>query len=314
MSDGRPYLGVYLRGVFMGAADAVPGVSGGTIALLTGIYERLITAITAVEPERIKRVLAFPLPSRRGDAAEAFLEMDGIFLGVLGAGVATAIITVSRVLDVAMHEYPVATFGFFFGLIAASAWVLRDQVVLDTRGRKVAAVAGFVFAFVVSGQAENALGHNPVVVFLAGTVAVSAMILPGISGSLILLLLGQYDYMVGRLRRFIDALPGLLDGSAPAGFSDLLLTIVAFVSGAVVGLFTVSHVVRWALARRHEATMAFLVALVVGALRAPVVQATGALDAGWSTAALGAFGLMAVIGAVVVIGLETVAGDIGDTA
>jgi putative membrane protein len=314
MADGRPYLGVYLRGVCMGAADAVPGVSGGTIALLTGIYERLIAAITAVETDRIRRVLAGVLPGRRGDAATAFLEMDGVFLTVLAAGVATAVITISRLLEGAMEHYPVVTFGFFFGLIAASAWVLRSQVVVDTWGRRGAAIAGFVFAFVVSGQAEGALGHSPVVVFVAGSVAVSAMILPGISGSLILLLLGQYEFMVERLRMFIDALPGLLDGTAPAGFTDLAVTIAAFVTGAFVGLFTVSHVVKWALAHRHEATMAFLIALIVGALRAPVVQAAQTLDAGWTVTIVVSFLAAALVGSVAVLGLERAAGDVTVTA
>ena len=310
MAGGRPYVGVYLRGVCMGAADAVPGVSGGTIALLTGIYERLIAAITAIEFDRVWRVLGGVVPGKRGDAAAAFLEMDGAFLLVLGAGVATAVVTVSRLLDVAMEHYPVVTFGFFFGLIAASAWVLRDHVVVDTTGRKLAALAGFAFAFVVSGEAEGALGHDPAVVFLAGSVAVSAMILPGISGSLILLLLGQYEFMVGNLREFVDGLPGLLDGSAPASFLDLTLTIVTFVCGALVGLFTVSHAVKWALAHRREATMAFLVALIVGALRAPVVQAGQTLDAGWTTAVVAAFLAAALVGAAAVLGLERAAGDI----
>lgn len=314
MADGRPYVGVYLRGVCMGAADAVPGVSGGTIALLTGIYERLIAAITAVEADRIQRVLLGAVPGRQGDAAQAFLEMDGVFLAVLAAGIATAVVTISRLLEVAMEHYPVVTFGFFFGLIAASAWVLRSQVVVDTRGRKLAALAGFVFAFVVSGQAEGALGHSPVVLFLAGSVAVSAMILPGISGSLILLLLGQYEYMVGRLRLFIDALPGLLDGSPPAGFTDLFATIGAFVAGAFVGLFTVAHVVKWALAHRYEATMAFLVALIVGALRAPVIQAGGSLVGGWTTPVVATFLAAALLGVLAVLGLERAAGDLSVAA
>ena len=309
MAGGRPYLGVYLRGVCMGAADAVPGVSGGTIALLTGIYERLIAAITAVETDRIRRVLSGVLPGRRGDAAAAFLEMDGAFLAVLGAGILTAVVTVSRLLEVAMHDYPVVTFGFFFGLIAASAWVLRSAVVVDTRERKLAAVAGFVLAFVVSGRAEGALGHGPVVVFLAGSVAVSAMILPGISGSLILLLLGQYDYLIGRLSTFVESLPGLLDGSMPAGFLDVFVTIATFMAGAFVGLFTVSHAVKWALAHRREATMAFLVALIVGALRAPVVQASAELDAGWTIAAVTTFLVAALVGVLVVGGVEYAAGD-----
>mgnify|MGYP006280657817 FL=1 len=304
---GRESLGVYLRGVAMGAADAVPGVSGGTIALLTGIYPRLIGAITAVEPERLLDIVAAPLPDRRADAVAAFREIDGIFLAALGLGIATAIVTVSRVLEHAMAMYPAATFGGFFGLIGASAWLLRGEMRFDTRGRQAAAVAGFAVAFLLSGQAEGALGHSLPVTFVAGSIAVTAMILPGVSGSLLLLLLGQYEYMIGNLSEFVDALLGIAMGesaSLPAGTP----TIVTFLAGGVVGLFTVAHAVRWALSRRKEATMTFLVALVVGALRAPVVQTATRLEAGWTTAAIGLFCGAAVVGAAAVLGIERAAG------
>jgi putative membrane protein len=308
MADGHSAVGVYLRGIVMGAADAVPGVSGGTIALLTGIYQRLISAITAVDPDRVLAVLSAPLPGRRAAAVEAFDEMDGLFLAALGAGILTAVITVSRLLEAAMHSYPVATFGGFFGLIAASAWILRREMVLDARGRQLAAISGFMLAFLLSGRAEGALGHGPVVVFLAGSVAVSAMILPGISGSLILLLLGQYEYMITRLKRFVDGLISLASGQAGAGVPEETLPIVLFVAGGGFGLVTISHAVKVALARWQSATMTFLVALVVGALRAPVVQAGRALPDGWSQGALLTFVLAALIGGAVVIGIERAAG------
>lgn len=131
-SDERPalfsWLVVYLKGVSMGAADAVPGVSGGTIALITGIYERLIGAVTSITPGRIKRVLAGVVPGNRDDAIAAMREVDIGFLLTLGAGIATAIVTIMRVLEIAIEQQPVPTFGFFFGLIAASAVVLYAQV------------------------------------------------------------------------------------------------------------------------------------------------------------------------------------------
>jgi len=304
---GRDSLGAYLRGVAMGAADAVPGVSGGTIALLTGIYPRLIAAITAVEPDRLLDIVAAPLPDRRADAATAFREIDGLFLAALGLGIATAVVTVSRVLEHTMAAYPAATFGGFFGLIGASAWLLRREMAFDTRGRQAAAVSGFAVAFLLSGQAEGALGHGLPVTFLAGSVAVTAMILPGVSGSLLLLLLGQYEYMIDHLSAFVDAVFAILTGKS-AALPPQTPTILTFLAGGVVGLFTVAHAVRWALDRRKAATMTFLVALVVGALRAPVVQTATRLDAGWTTAAIGLFCGAAVVGAAVVVGLERAAG------
>ena len=304
---GRESLGVYLRGIAMGAADAVPGVSGGTIALLTGIYTRLIDAITAVEPDRLLDIVATPLPDRRADGIDAFREIDGTFLAVLGLGIATAVVTVSRVLEHAMAAYPAATFGGFFGLIGASAWLLRREMQFDTRGRQAAALAGFAIAFLLSGQAEGALGHGLPVTFLAGSIAVTAMILPGVSGSLLLLLLGQYEYMIDHLSEFVDALLGILLGESTSLPAETP-TILTFLAGGVVGLFTVAHVVRWALDNWQTATMTFLVALVVGALRAPVVQTATRLDAGWTTTAIGLFCGAAVVGAAVVIGIERAAG------
>ena len=306
-AEGPSLLGVYLRGAFMGAADAVPGVSGGTIALLTGIYQRLISAITAIGPDRVLAVLAAPLPSRREDGIAAFRELDGFFLVALGAGIMTAVVTVSRLLEAAMHNYPVVTFGGFFGLIAASAWLLRGQMELNTGRNRIAGLTGFMVAFVLSGRAEGALGHSYPVVFLAGSVAVSAMILPGISGSLILLLLGQYEYMITRLKEFVDGLFALLSGEA--ALPPETATIVAFLAGGVFGLFTISHGVKWALAKWRTATMTFLVALVIGALRAPVVQAGRELPAGWTLTAAGAFLLASVIGAVAVLLVERAAGE-----
>ncbi|WP_338738472.1 DUF368 domain-containing protein [Haloplanus salilacus] len=306
----HPIVVVYLKGICMGAADAVPGVSGGTIALVVGVYERLIGAITAVTPGRIRRVLAAPLPGRWADAREAFREVDGLFLGALGGGIVTAVVVATRVLHIALGSDPVATFGFFFGLIAASAVVLSSEVSLDTPGRVGAAVGGFLLAFVAGGQAAAALPSTTPVVVAVGAVAISAMVLPGISGSLILVILGQYEFLVDRLTAFVDALLGLAVGGSVTAVVDPGRTVVAFVAGAVVGLFTVAHAVRWALERYRAATLSFLVSLVVGGLRAPVVEAGRDLSVGWTADAALAFALAAVVGAVAVLGLERYTGGL----
>jgi putative membrane protein len=206
MTTLRELAGIYLRGLGMGAADAVPGVSGGTIALITGIYERLIGAITAVDPGRIRTVLGGLRAEGRPEALAALREIDTPFLLALGAGIATAIVTVLRVIAVLLETNPVETYGFFFGLIGASALVLYSHVSLATRGRQVAAAGGFLLAFLLSGYAAGALGSSLPVIFVAGGLAVSAMILPGVSGSLLLLMLGQYEYMSNAWRCY-EALP-----------------------------------------------------------------------------------------------------------
>ncbi|OYR80747.1 DUF368 domain-containing protein, partial [Halorubrum sp. E3] len=141
MADLREWATLYLKGVAMGSADAVPGVSGGTIALIVGIYERLIAAVTAIDPARVRRVLAGVRPGSRADARAAFREVDGAFLLVLGAGIGTAVVTVLSGVNHLLSTRPVATYGFFFGLIAASAAVLLGDVDLSTLRRKTAAVA-----------------------------------------------------------------------------------------------------------------------------------------------------------------------------
>ena len=313
MTSLRDLFGIYLRGLAMGAADAVPGVSGGTIALITGIYERLIAAVTAIEPGRLRDLMGGVRTERRPEATNALRTMDAGFLLALGAGIATAVITVLRIVNVLLETNPVETYGFFFGLIGASAVVLYSEVSLATRGRQAAALAGFLVAFVLSGYAAGALGSSLPVIFLAGSIAVSAMILPGVSGSLLLLMLGQYDYMSAALSQFTDAVFAFVNG---AGFDPLIETatpVVTFMTGAVVGLFTVAHSVRWALEHYREATLAFLVSLIVGALRAPVEQSTIALaEAGsvWTTETIGLFVLFAVVGAAAVVLVDRLAGGI----
>lgn len=305
------WLVVYLKGLCMGVADAVPGVSGGTIALLTGIYERLIDAITDVSPRRILDAAGGVLPGRRARAVEALRAMDVLFLAALGAGIMTAVVTVTRVVHTGITEFPVPTFGFFFGLIAASAWVLFGEISLDTPARVTAAVAGFLVAFVVSGRAQATLGTGPLVTFAAGAIAISAMILPGLSGSLLLILLGQYEFMTGALKAFVNGLVGLVVGGSVAPVVESGAIVVAFMLGAVVGLFTVAHAVRWALEHHREPTLAFLIALIVGALRAPVVSAGNQLaemGRAWTTELVAVFALAAVGGVVAVLLLDHYAG------
>jgi putative membrane protein len=297
----------------MGAADAVPGVSGGTIALIVGIYERLISAVTAIQPGRLRTILGGLRAEGRPEAVGALREIDTGFLLALGAGIATAVVTVLRLVSILLETNPVETYGFFFGLIGASVVVLYSAVSLSTRRRQAAAGSGFVLAFLLSGYAAGTLGSSLPIIFLAGALAVSAMILPGVSGSLLLLMLGQYEYMSTALSRFTDALVGSLSGGLTDTLVEAAVPVVTFMAGGVVGLFTLAHSVRWALDRYREATLAFLVSLVLGALRAPVEQTTIELaDAGaaWTPSTVGLFCLFAVLGAGAVLVVDRLAGGI----
>jgi len=299
-SSVREWGVVYLKGAFMGTADAVPGVSGGTIALITGIYDRLIAAVTALDPAVLALVPAAGSADGRARLRARLVEMDVAFLVVLVAGVFTALLTVSRLLEAALSDFRALTFAFFFGLIAASALILYGEVSVDTPGRFTAGIGGFGIAFVVSDRAlAGALPTTTPITLLAGAIAVSAMILPGISGSLLLLLLGQYDHVVGTVKRFGDGLLAAVAG----GSADLIgpaTTLTVFSTGALVGLFTVAHAVKIALARYRAATLTFLVSLMVGSLRRPAQEVLANTPA-WTTARIGTTLGVALVGALAVV-------------
>jgi putative membrane protein len=308
----REWARTFAIGICMGSADAVPGVSGGTIALIAGIYGRLIAMINHTTPDHILTLLRSLTPLDGGfDVRRAlgiFEEVDGWFGLALVAGVGTAVVLVTRAVHILNESYPTLLFGFFFGLIAASAVVLLRELTVDSAFQVAAGVVGFTTAFLLSGPVTFLDGGGPIVVFVAGAVAVSAMVLPGISGSLLLVILGQYTFRSDTLSRFIDELIAVVTGGSTATLINDAILVVTFIAGGFVGLFTVSRAVRRALDRNRRATMTFLVALVVGALRAPIqeVQST----AGFSSDVLVAFAAAAVVGSAVLFALDWFAVDL----
>lgn len=270
----REFLVVYLKGFSMGSADVVPGVSGATIALILGIYDRLIRAITAIDPRAFRSAVRVSQPAERAALRAELERIDATFLLALGLGIGTAIVVLSEVLYTAVTEYPVPTYGFFFGLIAASALVLYGEIERWTGRRIAVSAVGIALAAAVTSLTQAGVSHGPAMIVLAGAVAVCAMILPGVSGSLFLLLLGQYAYITGTVSAFVDALVGLLEGEGLAPVLETGTVLALFALGAVVGLFTMAHAVRRALERYRATTLAFLVSLMVGALRLPIVEVT----------------------------------------
>lgn len=307
----RSLLTIYMKGVCMGAADAVPGVSGGTIALITGIYERLISAVASFDPRVVKSALRMHDPDERAVVRKMLADMDLPFLLALGAGIVTAVVTVTGFVVWASSHLPVLLYGFFFGLIAASAIVLYDEVSVNTPGQVGAAIAGFALAFVIAGATESAAGSTPLpLVFFTGMVAISAMILPGVSGALILMLLGQYEYLSESLHGFKDALVGLVDGGSVDAIAAPGAVVVTFMVGAAVGLLTISKAVSWALEHYRAATLTFLVSLMVGALRYPVEKTLAASTFSWTPAVLGSAVVAALVGGVAVLLLDYTTDDL----
>lgn len=279
-------VGHVLRGLMMGTADVIPGVSGGTVALILGIYERLVDTIYAVA--------ASVLAAVRGDRAGAREHWGRAEFGLvlpLGLGILVALAIGSIVLPPLIEHYPVATSAVFFGLIAGALPIPWMRIAQRQASHYALAAAGAVAAFVLSGFAPATIADPSLpLVFGAAAVAICAMILPGISGAYVLLIMGLYE------------------ATLAAGSRLDLVYIAVFAAGAVTGLAAFSKLLSWLLEHRHDATMAVLVGLMAGSLRRlwPWQSETGALHApGGADEALLAVACAAV-GLTIVVGLGMV--------
>ncbi|MEM6799044.1 MAG: DUF368 domain-containing protein [Planctomycetota bacterium] len=240
-------------GFLMGAADIVPGVSGGTVALILGIYERLLGAISNIDAEFFRRL-------RRGQWSSAAAHADLRFLVVLAAGIGVALVSLAKLMHYLLEHQRSYTYAAFFGLILASGVLVGRMC----RPKSSAAAAGCVVlgviaaraAFVLVSQdrltAQPGMGYT----FFSGAVAICAMILPGVSGSYLLLMLGKYHEITG----IIKDLPKL------AVSGDQLATLAVFAVGCLAGLLLFSRVLKLLLAKYHATTMAVLCGFMVGSL------------------------------------------------
>jgi len=239
--DKKGYLGLSLRGILMGAADAVPGVSGGTIAFMTGIYEELIYSLKQCGPEALRILFKSGFKS-------AWQHINGAFLLSLFGGIIVSLITFSHLVIYALEHYPDALWSFFFGLILAAVWSVVRHIEKWTWGVISAFILGSVVAFYITVMTPTYVEATPLMVFLAGMIAICAMILPGISGSFILLLLGMYAPMLNAVK------------------SMQFSTIAIFASGCVVGLLSFSRVLNWMFEKHKTMTLALLGGFMLGSL------------------------------------------------
>ncbi|HIF9444754.1 TPA: DUF368 domain-containing protein [Photobacterium damselae] len=231
----------FLKGMAMGAADVVPGVSGGTIAFITGIYDTLLESIRRINPKLISVLKEKGLKG-------AFEHVNGAFLVALFAGILTSIFTLARFITWMLHTHPIPLWSFFFGLIIVSVIHMLKQVDRWALTRFIAVILGAAFAYGITVVNPVSMDPTPVNIVIAGAIAICAMILPGISGSFILLLLGMYAPILG------------------AAKSMDVVTLGLFAMGCVVGLLTFSHVLSWILRNYRDIALTFLTGLMIGTL------------------------------------------------
>ena len=241
MSKYFSYCALVAKGMAMGAADVVPGVSGGTIAFITGIYDRLLNALKSVNPSLLKVL------SNEGFAG-VWQRMDGTFLLCVFGGVLTSILSFAHVITWFLAVYPEMLWAFFFGLILVSGLHMIRQVDRWHAGTIAMLLVGMVIAYAVGVLSPTSLEPEPLTLFFAGAIAICAMILPGISGSFILLMMGLYGPV-------IDAVKNL----------DLVVLVI-FGSGCVGGLLSFSHVLSWLLKKHRDLALSLLTGLMLGAL------------------------------------------------
>lgn len=232
---------LFLKGIAMGAADVVPGVSGGTIAFITGIYEELIGSIKNVNAEAIRKLFKEGIGS-------FWKHINGSFLIVLFGGIIVSLVSLAKGVNYMLDTYPILVWSFFFGLIVASAWLIGKTIEKWNLLKIVGLVAGTAIAYFITVVSPTESTEAHWFTFLAGAIAICAMILPGISGSFILVLMGQYKYVIESLSSFkIDV-------------------ILVFMAGCLVGILSFARLLSWMFKNYKELTISILTGFMIGSL------------------------------------------------
>ena len=245
----KDYIMVAVKGACMGAADVIPGVSGGTIAFITGIYDQLLASINAIDKTAVKLFFT-------GKFKEFWKHVNGGFLVSLFCGILFSVLTLAGLMQYLLENHPIQTWAFFFGLIVASSiFILRG-----IKGWNIKSVM-FLIIGVILGVTICTLSPTTTpdalwFIFISGAIAICAMILPGISGSFILLILGKYQYIMSTITN--------LTTGAAVGESIVVLGV--FAVGAVFGILSFSRFLHWLLGKFHKETLLVLAGFIIGSL------------------------------------------------
>lgn len=241
MKQSKNYLSLILKGAAMGAADVIPGVSGGTIAFITGIYEELINSIKSINGKALKMLLTLDLKG-------FWKQINGNFLMAVVGGILISIFSLAKLMKYLLETHPIFVWSFFFGLIIAAAILVSREIKAWDAKTIIALIFGTGVAYAITVLSPAETPDTWWFIMLSGAIAICAMILPGISGAFILLLLGKYEFI-------IDAVANLNIG-----------VLLLFAVGAVTGIIAFSHFLSWLLKNYHNMTVALLMGFMVGSL------------------------------------------------
>ena len=300
----KDYLLVGVKGACMGAADVIPGVSGGTIAFIMGIYDEFVGSIARIDSAAVRMLFS-------GQFRKFWKHINGGFLLSLVLGIGVSVVSLAGLMQMLLSNYPIQTWAFFFGLIVASSlFILRGISgwrVLDGAFLALGIILGAVVCTLSPVQTTDALWF----VGLSGALAICAMVLPGISGSFILLILGKYKLIMGAISSFVGNIGCIwgASGASASVFWESFIVLAVFLLGAVVGILGFSKFLHWLLARWHKETLVVLAGFILGSLvkvwpwnnpeAVEQVERCGGMQIGWAVA-------FAVVGFCLVSGIEIV--------
>lgn len=240
---------VAVKGMCMGAADVIPGVSGGTIAFIMGIYDEFVGSLAAINGEAVRLLL-------KGQFKAFWKHINGSFLLSLAIGILASVVLLAGLMQMLLSDFPIQTWAFFFGLIVASSifilrgisgWKLREGLLL---------IFGVILGAVICTLSPTQTPDGLWFIFISGALAICAMVLPGISGSFILLILGKYQYIMSCISDLVSGV----------NFGQNLLILGVFGCGVIIGILGFSKFLHWLLARWQKETMIVLAGFIIGSL------------------------------------------------
>ncbi len=249
------YLLITLKGIAMGAADVVPGVSGGTIAFISGIYQELIDSINKINIGTLKTL-------KNNGFKAAWGSVNGNFLLALLSGIAISVLTFSKIITHLLETQPILVWSFFFGLVIASIVFIWKEITHWHLKGIIALLIGTILSYYITIAEPTSSPDSYPYLFLSGFLAIIAMILPGVSGAFILLLMGSYQTVIGTINQLREGLTQMNTDLLLQAFTKLAV----FAGGAILGLKLFSRVLTWMFAHHKNTTLAMLIGFMIGSL------------------------------------------------